>query len=112
DSGNLRLRAKHPQSHQGVCADAIATLEGITRQDVDALGLESQKRAAAAIAGGHFNKSLVPVHREDGSLALDHEEYPRPQTTMEGLSSLKPAFPAVADYELCEQDSTHRGLDL
>jgi acetyl-CoA C-acetyltransferase len=63
DSGNLRLRARHPQSHQGVCADAIATLEGITRQDVDALGLESQKRAAQAIGGGHFKKSLVPVHR-------------------------------------------------
>ena len=46
DAGNLRLRARHPQSHQGVCADAIATLEGITREDVDALGLESQKRAA------------------------------------------------------------------
>ena len=61
DAGNLRLRARHPQSHQGVCADAIATLEGITRQDVDALGLESQKRAAQAIAGGHFKKSLVPV---------------------------------------------------
>src|SRR6266403_1154253 len=50
DSGNLSLRAKHPQSHQGVCADAIATMEGITRQDVDALGLESQKRAANAMA--------------------------------------------------------------
>src|SRR4051794_1018720 len=75
DSGNLRLRARHPQSHQGVCADAIATLEGITRRDVDALGLESQKRAAHAIANGHFKNSLVPVHREDGSLALDHEEY-------------------------------------
>lgn len=112
DSGNLRLRARHPQSHQGVCADAIATLEGITRQDVDALGLESQKRASLAIAGGHFKKSLVPVHREDGSLALDHEEYPRPQTTMEGLSSLKPAFPAVADYALDDKGTTYRGLIL
>ncbi|MGY4293225.1 acetyl-CoA C-acetyltransferase [Bradyrhizobium sp. i1.4.4] len=112
DSGNLRLRARHPQSHQGVCADAIATLEGITRQDVDALGLESQKRAAQAIAGGHFKKSLVPVHREDGSLALDHEEYPRPQTTMEGLSALKPAFPAIADYALDDKGTTYRGLIL
>jgi len=112
DSGNLRLRAKHPQSHQGVCADAIATLEGITRQDVDALGLESQKRAAQAIAGGHFKKSLVPVHREDGSLALDHEEYPRPQTTMEGLAALKPAFPAIADYALDDKGTTYRGLIL
>ncbi|OAF13015.1 acetyl-CoA acetyltransferase [Bradyrhizobium centrolobii] len=112
DSGNLRLRARHPQSHQGVCADAIATLEGITRQDVDALGLESQKRAGHAMANGHFKKSLVPVHREDGSLALDHEEYPRPQTTMEGLSSLKPAFPAIADYALDDKGTTYRGLIL
>ena len=112
DSGNLRLRAKHPQSHQGVCADAIATLEGITRQDVDALGLESQKRAARAMAGGHFRKSLVPVHREDGSLALDKEEYPRPQTTMEGLAGLKPAFPAVADYPIDDKGTTYRSLIL
>ena len=49
DGGNLRLRARHPQSHQGVCADAVATLEGISRDDVDQLGLESQKRAAAAM---------------------------------------------------------------
>src|SRR4030095_7088193 len=89
DDGNFRLRARHPQSHQGVCADAVATLEGISRQDVDALGLESQKRAAAAIKGGHFDKSLVPVHREDGSLALDREEYPRPQATLVGLAGLK-----------------------
>src|SRR3954452_9609248 len=76
DSGNLRLRARHPQSHQGVCADAIATLEGIARSDLDAFALESQKRAARAIAEGRFAKSLVPVYREDGGLALDHEEYP------------------------------------
>jgi len=112
DSGNLRLRARHPQSHQGVCADAIATMEGITRQDVDALGLESQKRAGFAIEHGHFKKSLVPVHREDGSLALDHEEYPRPQTTMEGLSALKPAFPAIADYAIDDKGTTYRGLIL
>ena len=92
DAGNLRLRARHPQSHQGVCADAVATLEGITRQDVDALGLESQKRAASAIKGGHFDRSLVPVYREDGSLALDREEYPRPQTTLEGLASSEARF--------------------
>ena len=92
DNGNLHLRALHPQSHQGVCADAVATLEGITREDVDGLGFESQQRAANAIRAGHFAKSLVPVYREDGSLALDREEYPRPQTTLEGLAGLKPAF--------------------
>jgi acetyl-CoA C-acetyltransferase len=112
DSGNLRLRARHPQSHQGVCADAIATMEGISRRDVDALGLESQKRAAKAIADGHFDKSLVAVRRDDGTLALDREEYPRPQTTMEGLASLKPAFPAVADYPLDDKGTTYRGLIL
>jgi acetyl-CoA C-acetyltransferase len=112
DNGNLRLRAKHPQSHQGVCGDAIATLEGISRQDVDALGLESQRRADAAIKGGHFKKSLVPVYREDGSLALDREEYPRPGTTMEALSQLKPAFPAIADYVLDDKGTTYRKLIL
>src|SRR5690242_8091042 len=100
DSGNLRLRARHPQSHQGVCADAVATLEGISREDTDRLALASQQRAAQAISGGHFKNSLVAVHREDGSLALDREEYPRPQTTMEGLAALKPAFPQVADFPL------------
>jgi acetyl-CoA C-acetyltransferase len=112
DSGNLRLRARHPQSHQGVCADAVATLEGISREDTDKLALMSQQRAGEAIKNGHFNKSLVPVYREDGSLALDKEEYPRPQTTMEALASLKPAFPAVADFALDEKGTTYRKLIL
>ncbi len=112
DSGNLRLRASHPQSHQGVCADAIATLEGINRADLDALALLSQQRAAQAIAEGRFNKSLVPVYRADGSLALDHEEFPRPQTTADGLAGLKPAFTALADVALDERGTTYRGLIL
>ena len=112
DSGNLRLRASHPQSHQGICADAIATLEGIPRADLDALALESQRRAAKAIAGGHFNKSLVPVYKADGSLALDREEFPRPQTTAEGLAELKPAFAKMADTPLDDKGTTFRGLIL
>jgi acetyl-CoA C-acetyltransferase len=112
DSGNLRLRAKHPQSHQGVCADAIATIEGINREDVDSLGLLSQQRAANAIANGYFDRSVVPVFHEDGRLALDKEEYPRPQTTLEGLAALKPAFPAVADFPLDEAGTTYRKLIL
>ncbi|GLR90802.1 hypothetical protein GCM10007857_75180 [Bradyrhizobium iriomotense] len=112
DSGNLRLRARHPQSQQGVCADAIATMEGITRQDVDAFGLESQRRAARAISDGHFKKSLVPVYREDGTLALDRDEYPRPQTTMESLAGLKPAFPTVADTPIDDKGTTYRALIL
>jgi acetyl-CoA C-acetyltransferase len=110
DAGNLRLRARHPQSHQGVCADAVATLEGIDRETVDRLALTSQQRAAHAIENGYFAKSLVPVYREDGSLALDHDEYPRPQTTMEALGALKPAFTALADMPLDEGGTSYRKL--
>ena len=110
DGGNLRLRAKHPQSHQGICADAIATLEGISRQAVDELALVSQQRADAAIKGGHFKKSLVPVYKEDGSLALDHEEFPRPQTTIEGLNGLKASFEALAEVPIDEKGTTLAGL--
>ena len=110
DRGNMRLRKMHPQSHQGVCADAIATLEGITREVVDALALESQKRADAAIRGGHFKKALIPVYKEDGTLALDHEEFPRPNTTAEGLAGLKASFEAMADIPLGEDGMTFRKL--
>jgi acetyl-CoA C-acetyltransferase len=112
DAGNLRLRDIHPQSHQGVCADAIATLEGISRSDLDALAAESQKRAGQAMAEQRFAKSLVPVYKPDGSLALDHEEYPRPETTAQALAGLKPAFAAMADFPLDEQGTTFRSLIL
>jgi acetyl-CoA C-acetyltransferase len=110
DSGNLHLRARHPQSHQGVCADAIASMEGISRQATDELALVSQQRADIAIREGRFAKSLVPVHREDGSLALDREEFPRPQTTLEGLSALKASFAALAEVPLDEKGTTYGGL--
>ena len=110
DRGNLHLREIHPQSHQGVCADAIASIEGITREAVDALALESQKRAAVAIAEGRFDKSLVPVYNLDGTVALDKEEFPRPQTTADGLASLKPSFTQIADMPLDEQGTTFRKL--
>ncbi|MFA7262516.1 MAG: acetyl-CoA C-acetyltransferase [Caulobacter sp.] len=112
DQGNLRLRASHPQTNQGICADAIATLEGISRETLDALALESQRRAAVAIAEGRFSKSLIPVYREDGSLALDHEEFPRPQTTAEGLASLKSSFEALADIAIDDKGTTYRSLIL
>ena len=110
DKGNLHLRAIHPQSHQGVCADAIASMEGITREAVDALALESQRRAAVAIAEGRFDKSLVPVYDRDGTLLLAKEEFPRPQTTAEGLAALKPSFTQIADMPLDEQGTTFRKL--
>ncbi len=99
-SGNAALDAIHPQSHQGVCGDAIAAIEGISREAVDALALVSQQRAAVAIAEGRFDKSVVPVHNEDGSVALDREEFPRPETTAEGLAGLKASFDALADFDL------------
>jgi acetyl-CoA C-acetyltransferase len=110
DAGNMHLRAQHPQSHQGVCADAIATLEGIPREALDELAYVSQQRADAAIKGGHFKKSVVPVYKQDGTLALDHEEFPRPQTTREGLAALKPSFEAMAEFNLDGQGTTFGGL--
>ena len=107
-SGNRHLQAVHPQSHQGVCGDAIAAMEGITRQDVDALGLESQRRAEIAINEGRFYKSLVTVYNDDGSVALNKEEFPRPQTTAEGLASLKASFNEVADMSIQLDGQTFR----
>ncbi|SMC86326.1 acetyl-CoA C-acetyltransferase [Novosphingobium sp. B1] len=99
-SGNMVLDALHPQSHQGVCGDAIASIEGISREALDALALVSQQRADKAIKEGRFNKSVVPVLNEDGSVALDREEFPRPETTAEGLAALKPSFAGLADFDL------------
>ncbi|HOB14294.1 MAG TPA: acetyl-CoA C-acetyltransferase [Novosphingobium sp.] len=99
-SGNRALDAIHPQSHQGVCGDAIASIEGIDRAALDALALVSQQRADVAIKEGRFAKSVVPVLNEDGSVALDREEFPRPETTAEGLASLKPAFAQLMDFDL------------
>ncbi len=97
-ANNMHLQELHPQPHQGVCADAIATLEGISREALDAHAAESQRRAAVAITEGRFERSLIPVFNRDGTLALDHEEFPRPQTTAESLAALSPSFEAIADY--------------
>lgn len=99
-SGHEALDELHPQSHQGVCGDAIATIEGISREALDGLALVSQQRADRAIKEGRFNKSVVPVKNLDGSIALDREEFPRPETTAEGLASLKPSFTQIADFEI------------
>tara|TARA_B110000503_G_scaffold69579_1_gene108433 strand:+ start:8615 stop:9850 length:1236 start_codon:yes stop_codon:yes gene_type:complete len=112
DNENLALRALHPQPHQGVCADAIASMEGIDRNALDTLAYVSQQRAAHAIANGYFDKSLIPVFSTDGTLALDKEEFPRPQTTMEGLAALKASFAPVADYPLNESGITYRNMVL
>jgi acetyl-CoA C-acetyltransferase len=80
---------------QGVGADLIATIEGFSRQDVDAFALHSQQKAARARADGSFNKSLVPVQDQNGIILLDHDEFIRAESTMEGLGKLKPSFEMI-----------------
>lgn len=82
---------------QGISADLIATLEGFTRDDVDAYGARSQERAAAAEAEGRFAKSVVPVRDMNEHVVLDHEEFIRRGTTVETLGKLKPAFKAIGE---------------
>jgi len=80
---------------QGVGADLIATLDGFSRQDVDAYALSSQQKAARARADGSFNKSLVPVQDQNGIILLDHDEFIRAESTLEGLGKLKPSFEMI-----------------
>lgn len=96
-SGNVRLQLRHPQSHQGLCADAIASMEGFDRATLDAFALESQRRAAVAIREGRFDRSIVPVIDDDGKVVLATDEHPRPQTTAQELAALKPSFAQIAD---------------
>lgn len=110
DGGNMSLREKHPQSQQGVCADAIATLEGIDRAALDQLAVTSQENAARAIQEGRFEKSLVPVHNMDGSIALDKEEFPRPGTSMESLAGLRTVFSNWRDIPVDETGRTYGQL--
>ncbi|MDZ4775687.1 MAG: acetyl-CoA C-acetyltransferase [Alphaproteobacteria bacterium] len=77
---------------QGVGADLIATKYGFTRTDVDAYAVQSQQRAAAAWKEGRFKKSIVPVKDQLGLTLLDRDEHMRPDTTMQSLGSLEPAF--------------------
>ena len=82
---------------QGVGADLIATIEGFTREDVDAYALRSQQRAAKAWAGGYFANSVVPVVDQNGITVLDHDEHMRPESTVEGLGKLPASFAAIGD---------------
>lgn len=109
-TGNQRLQQKYPQSNQGVCADAIASLEKISREDLDAFSLESQKRAARAISEGYFSRSIVPVYDDEGKLVLDHDEHPRPNTSAADLAALQPSFAMIADMPSVQGGPTFRQL--
>ncbi len=77
---------------QGVSADLIATIGGFSRENVDAFALNSQLKATAARENGYFDKSVVPVKDASGLTILDHDEFIKPYTTMEGLGKLRPSF--------------------
>ena len=80
---------------QGISADLIATLEGFGREDVDAFAADSQTKAAKAQADGAFARSLVPVRDRNGFPLLDHDEFPRPGTTVETLGKLPASFEGI-----------------
>jgi acetyl-CoA C-acetyltransferase len=110
DAGNLDLRNAHPQTNVGIAADIIATEEGFSRLELDAFSAESQRRAGAALESGAFDKSLIPVNNPDGSLALDTEEFPRPQTTAEQLANLQPVFGNFMDMPFYDSGLTFREM--
>ncbi|HKQ72502.1 MAG TPA: acetyl-CoA C-acetyltransferase [Blastocatellia bacterium] len=95
DGNNPLLRKKHFQVPQGISADLIATLENFSREEIDQFALRSQQRAAQSQREGYFKKSLFAVlDPGTGAVALEVDEYPRPETTLEGLASLEPSFAA------------------
>ena len=118
-SGNKALREMFPFVPQGISADLIASIEGFTRDDVDAFALLSQQRAAEAVAEGRFDKSVVPILNPDGSLALALDEFPRSSTTLEGLAKLTASFETMGGAvfpgfdrsfdEMCRQVYPHVG---
>lgn len=83
---------------QGIGADLIATLEGFSRDDVDAYSVESQKRAQNAWKNGHFKKSVVPVKDINGLTILDKDEHMRADTTMQTLAALQPSFAMPGEF--------------
>lgn len=110
DGWNLHLREKYPQINVGIAADIIATEEGYSREALDAFAAESQRRAGVAMAENRFSKSLIPVYKDDGSLALDKEEFPRPTTTAEKLAELAPVFANFMDLEYFGSGLTYRQM--
>jgi acetyl-CoA C-acetyltransferase len=82
---------------QGISADLLATLEGFSREDVDAYAVRSQALAAQAWSGGYFSKSVVPVKDINGVTIIESDEHMRPDTTQAGLAALKPSFAGIGE---------------
>ena len=97
-ANNPHLFEQYAMVSQGISADLIASVEGFTREECDQLGVDSQIRAHAAISEGRFERSLVPIFHDDGTLALDRDEFPRPGTTLDDLAKLNPSFEGMGAY--------------
>ncbi len=82
---------------QGIGADLIATIEGFSREDVDAYAVRSQQLAAKAASNGYFANSIIPVVDQNGLTILDHDEHMRPESTVESLGKLPASFAAIGD---------------
>ena len=104
DGDNPDFRKLFPTVPQGISADLIATVEGFTRSDVDAFAVESQRRAGVAMTESRFERGIIPCTDPHGEVVLDHDEHPRPGTTLEALARLSPAF--------AEQGKTYDGMAL
>ena len=98
-ANNTHLRDQYNMVPQGISADLIATVEGFTREQCDALAVESQRRAAIAISEGRFENSLIPIYHNDGTLALAVDEHPRAGTTIADLAKLTPSFEGMGAYK-------------
>ncbi|MBW2385559.1 MAG: acetyl-CoA C-acetyltransferase [Deltaproteobacteria bacterium] len=98
-ANNNHLRDQYAMVPQGISADLIASVEGFTREECDQLAIDSQNRAEAAIKEGRFDHALVPIYTDEGSLALDREEFPRPGTTLSDLSKLAPSFEKMGAHK-------------
>ena len=105
-ANNPHLFEQFPMVAQGISADLIATVEGFTREECDALAVESQARAAVAIAEGRFERSLVPIFHDDGTLALAKDEHPRPGTTAADLAKLAASFEGMGAHTLPGKELT------
>jgi acetyl-CoA C-acetyltransferase len=97
-ANNAHLRARYDMVAQGISADLIATVEGFSREECDELAATSQARTEIAVREGRFDKSLVPIRRDDGTIALKHDEHPRPGTTAAQLAGLTPSFATMGSH--------------
>ena len=87
---------------QGIGADTIATIDGYSRDDVDAYAVESQRRAAHARDNGYFDRSVIPVRDKNGLMILERDDFIKPDTTMEALAGLRPSFEMMGNMAFDE----------